>query len=266
MPSRAVFLKLTKWFMAFCLVGTAILGAIGGWIYLELIPELPSVTQLQEVKYQVPLKVYARDGGLLAEYGEKRRVPLAIEDTPSCLINAFIAAEDDRFREHPGVDYQGLLRAVISLITTGDKSQGGSTITMQVARNFFLTPEKTYKRKINEILLALQIENELGKDDILELYLNKIYLGNRAYGVGAAVQVYYGKTADELTLAECAMIAGLPKAPSRFNPIVNPERAHIRRDYVLGRMLTLSYITQEDYDAAMPEPADGQEIFDGSGR
>jgi penicillin-binding protein 1A len=169
------------------------------------------------------------------------------------MKNAFIAAEDDRFYEHPGVDYQGLVRAALNLLLTGEKGQGGSTITMQVARNFFLTREKTYLRKVNEILLALKIERELSKGQVLELYLNKIYLGNRAYGVGAASQVYYGVPAEQLTLAQTAMIAGLPKAPSRYNPIANPERALIRRDYVLRRMRDLEMITIENYELAVAE-------------
>ena len=195
---------------------------------------------------QVPLRVYSSDGGLMAEYGEKRRSPKAIEDIPLALRQAFLAAEDDRFYEHPGVDYQGILRAVMVLLTTGERGQGGSTITMQLARNFYLSREKTYARKLNEIFLALKIEQQLTKDQILELYLNKIYLGNRAYGVAAAARVYYGKSLEDLSLSQLAMIAGLPKAPSRYNPVVNPERALLRRNYVLKRMLALGYIGEAD--------------------
>ena len=173
------------------------------------------------------------------------------EEIPQTMVNAFLAAEDDRFFEHPGVDYQGLIRAMINLAITGQKAQGGSTITMQLARNFFLTPERTYTRKIKEIMLALRIEKELTKKEILELYLNKIYLGQRAYGIGAAAEVYYGKSPDELTLEQIAMIAGLPKAPSKFNPISNIERAYIRRDYVLGRMYELDMVTEEEYQTAL---------------
>ncbi|MCK4704261.1 MAG: transglycosylase domain-containing protein, partial [Gammaproteobacteria bacterium] len=197
--------------------------------YLYLAPGLPTIESIQDMRLQVPLRVYAKSGDLIAEFGEKRRIPLAIKDVPERMVQAVLAAEDDRFFEHPGVDYQGLLRAVVHLVKTGDKGQGGSTITMQVARNFFLSREKTYLRKLNEIFLALKIERELTKENILGLYLNKIYLGNRAYGVAAAARIYYGKPINELSTAELAMIAGLPKAPSRYNPIVNQRRAMIRR-------------------------------------
>jgi penicillin-binding protein 1A len=224
---------------------------IGGLI---LSRQLPSVDLLKDVQLQQSLRVYSYDGKLIAEYGEKRRIPLPIAEIPQVVKDAFLASEDDRFLEHPGVDYQGLARAVINQILTGDKSQGGSTITMQVARNFFLSSEKSYKRKISEILLALRIEKHLSKDQILELYLNKIYFGKRAYGIAAAAQVYYGKRVEELTLPQVAMIAGLPKAPSRYNPVVNPERATLRRNYVLRRMLELKMIPQEAYDTAITEP------------
>jgi penicillin-binding protein 1A len=190
----------------------------------------------------------------LAEYGEKRRIPLKFEQIPEPLLQAFLAAEDDRFFEHPGVDYQGILRAVVQLVRTGERRQGGSTITMQVARNFFLSREKTYIRKLKEIFLSLRIERDLSKQEILELYVNKIYLGNRAYGVGAAAQVYYGKSVDELGLPELAMIAGLPKAPSTTNPIANPERALQRRNYVLDRMRQLGHIDQAQFDTATQAP------------
>lgn len=219
-----------------------------------ILPGLPDIETLKDVKMQVPLRVYSSELSLIAEFGEKRRTPINIEETDPLLIKAFLAAEDDRFYVHPGVDWQGIARAVYSLIKTGTKKQGGSTITMQVARNFFLTREKTYLRKLNEIFLALKIERELTKDAILELYLNKIYLGQRAYGVAAAAYVYYGSDVNSLTLPQIAMIAGLPKAPSTTNPISNPERALTRRNYVLQRMLALSFITQEEYDHATKEP------------
>ncbi|MDZ4263559.1 MAG: transglycosylase domain-containing protein, partial [Pseudomonadota bacterium] len=222
--------------------------------YFYVAPQLPSVEVLRDVRFQVPLQVYTNSGQLLAEYGTKKRDPLKYEQIPKSVINAFLAAEDDRFFEHPGVDYQGLLRAAGLLVVTGEKSQGGSTITMQVARNFFLSNEKTFLRKFNEILLSLKIEAELTKEQILTLYLNQIYLGNRAYGVGSAAQVYYGRSLDQLSLAEIAMIAGLPKAPSRYNPIAAPKRAQLRRDYVLNRMLKLGTITQAEYDKAIVEP------------
>lgn len=233
-------------------MGVFLLVLVAGWLVLSR--ELPSIDLLKDVQLQQALRVYSNDGKLIAEYGEKRRIPLPIEEIPQVVKDAFLASEDDRFYDHPGVDYQGLARAVINLLLTGDKSQGGSTITMQVARNFFLSPEKSYKRKISEMLLALRIEKELSKDQILELYLNKIYFGKRAYGIAAAAQVYYGKRVEELTLPEVAMIAGLPKAPSRYNPVANPERATLRRNYVLRRMLELQMIVQEAYDTATVEP------------
>ena len=226
--------------------------ALGLYLYLE--PDLPSTERLREVRLQVPLRVYARDGRLMAEFGEMRRIPLRLSEIPEPLVKAFLAAEDDRFFEHPGIDYQSLLRAAYQLVMTGERRQGGSTITMQVARNFYLSSEKTFARKLNEIILALRIERELAKPEILELYLNKIYLGHRAYGVGAAAQIYYGKSVHELDLAEMAMIAGLPKAPSRFNPIASPERALLRRNYILGRMRDLGYIPQEAYAEAIARP------------
>ncbi|MFT5445445.1 MAG: penicillin-binding protein 1A [Gammaproteobacteria bacterium] len=222
-----------------------------GAMYWHLEPQLPSVDALREIRLQVPLRVYSSDGALLAEFGEKRRVPLELRQIPDSMIKAVLASEDDRFYEHPGVDWQGLLRAVAHLVRTGEKGPGGSTITMQVARNFFLSREKTYVRKLNEILLALKIERELSKDEILELYMNKIFLGHRSYGVGAAAQVYYGKPIDELTIAQTSMIAGLPKAPSRYNPVANPARAVSRRNYVLGRMRELEFIDQAVFDAAI---------------
>lgn len=253
-------MKLRLRFLTYALAGlismALLLAATGlGTAYFVLAPKLPPVDVLRDVQFQVPLRVYTADGGLIAEFGEKRRIPLQYEEIPETMIQAFIAAEDDRFFQHPGVDYQGLLRAVWNLVLTGERSQGGSTITMQVARNFFLSSEKTYLRKANEILLALKIERELSKEQILELYLNKIYLGNRAYGVGAAAQVYYGRPVSELTLAEIAMIAGLPKAPSAYNPLANPERAMLRRAYVLRRMQHLNFISDSEYLTASAAPS-----------
>lgn len=247
-PSRA--LRVLKWLLATAVAGLTALALLAGGLYLYLAPSLPEIDQLRDVQLQEPLRVYSRDGELLAVYGTKRRLPLALDQIPEQLSNAFIAAEDDRFYEHPGVDWMGLTRAAVNLVLTGEKGQGGSTITMQVARNFFLSREKTYLRKLNEILLALKIERELDKRQILELYLNKIYLGQRAYGVGAAAQVYYGKEVAELTLPEAAMIAGLPKAPSRYNPVSNPTRALQRRNYVLRRMRELEMIDELIYETA----------------
>lgn len=173
---------------------------------------------------------------------------------PKLFIQAFLAAEDDRFFEHEGIDYAGLGRAFSEIVTTGNIRSGGSTITMQVAKNYFLSNERTFSRKFTEIMLAKRIEDSLTKQEILELYVNKIYLGQRAYGIGAAAKIYYGKTVKQLTLAEMAMIAGLPKAPSKYNPISNPQRALIRRDWILGRMLKLGYISKSAHAQAVRAP------------
>jgi penicillin-binding protein 1A len=246
--------RLTYSAASFVLVLCAILllAALGAYYYV--LPSLPGVSVLREVQLQVPLRVYTRDGRLIAEYGEMRRIPLAWEDTPEQVVNGFLAAEDDRFFQHPGVDYQGLIRAAVAVLMTGEKSQGGGTITMQVARNFFLSREKTISRKVREIFLAFRIENELTKQEILTLYLNKIFLGQRAYGVGAAAEVYFGKTVAELTLEETATIAGLPKAPSRDNPVTDPQAAKDRRAYVLRRMLETGYIENAQYESALAKP------------
>ncbi len=249
-----ILVKLLKVGIVFALILFTVSAIALAGLYIYLNPQLPSIEGLSDVRLQVPLRIYSSDGSLLGEFGEKRRSPKSLEEIPARLRQAFLSAEDDRFFEHPGVDYQGILRAVFNLISTGERGQGGSTITMQLARNFYLSSEKTYIRKISEIFLALKIERELSKEKILELYLNKIYLGNRSYGVAAAAQVYYGVTLEELTLAQIAMIAGLPKAPSRYNPIINPERALTRRDYVLARMNDLDYITDEEFEIARSEP------------
>lgn len=209
---------------------------------------------LKDVQLQTPMQVFTKDGLLINQFGEKRRIPVTINEIPQPLIDAFLATEDNRFYDHIGIDPIGIVRSAIVLISTGEKKQGASTITMQLARNFFLTREKAYIRKIKEIFIALHIENVLTKDEILELYLNKIELGNRAFGIGAAAQVYYGKELKDLTLAQMAMIAGLPKAPSALNPIRNPTRAKARRNVVIGRLLTENYITQDVYDDATSQP------------
>ncbi len=232
--------------LAFGLMGVVAVAAV----LMHFSRDLPEVEQAQNLELHQPLRVYAQDGQLIGEFGAERREPLDWEHVPQVLIDAFLAAEDDRFYSHPGVDYQGLLRAVWVLIQTGDKAQGGSTITMQLARNLFLSNEKSYVRKIREILLALELERRFEKNEILRLYLNKIYLGQRAYGVAAAARIYYGKRVDELTLDEAAMIAGLPKAPSAYNPVANPRRARLRRDYVLRRMRELGKISVADELAA----------------
>lgn len=241
------------------LIKLAIAGAAAGVltvaaVLMYLVPGLPSVDQLRDVHLQTPLKVYSSEGELIGEFGEQRRSPVDFEQIPDHFINAIISAEDDSFFSHGGVDLMGLLRAASQIVATGGIQSGGSTITMQVARNFFLSLEQTFTRKFNEILLALEIEHELSKEEILELYANKIYLGKRAYGVQAAANVYYGKDIGELNLAQLAMIAGLPKAPTGSNPINNPERALIRRDWILGRMLLLEYIDQSEHDFAVKQP------------
>ena len=222
--------------------------------YLYLSPGLPSVESLRRIQLQIPLRVYSSDGKLIAEFGEMRRSPIRFQDIPPDFTNAILSAEDDNFANHYGVDPASLMRAASQLLKSGHIQSGGSTITMQVAKNFFLSSERSFSRKINEILLALQIERELSKDEILELYVNKIYLGNRAYGIEAASQVYYGKSIRDASLAQMAMIAGLPKAPSRFNPLANPARSKERRDWILGRMLKLGKIDKARYQSALNEP------------
>ncbi len=242
--------KLLKYGLLLAIAGA--IAVFAAYRYIE--PDLPDIEALREVRLQVPLRVYSADGLLIAEFGEKRRTPVRYEQLPARLVQAITAAEDAAFFSHPGVDPRGLLRAGIKLILTGKRVQGGSTITMQVARNFYLSRKKTYLRKLYEIFLALRIEQELSKEEILELYLNKIYLGRRAYGVAAAAQVYYGKRLDELSLPETAMIAGLPKAPSAYNPLSNPPRALARRNYVLSRMHELGYLSKEEYAEAVAAP------------
>ncbi|MFB3303482.1 penicillin-binding protein 1A [Pseudomonas sp. AMR01] len=222
--------------------------------YLYLSPGLPSVEALRSIQLQIPLRVYSSDEKLIAEFGEMRRTPIHFADIPPNFINALLSAEDDNFANHYGVDPSSLVRAATQLVKSGHIQSGGSTITMQVAKNFFLTSERSFSRKATEILLALQIERQLTKDEILELYVNKIYLGNRAYGIEAASQVYYGKSIRDASLAQMAMIAGLPKAPSRFNPLANPARSKERRDWILGRMFKLGKIDQAAYEAAVAEP------------
>ncbi len=246
--------KLVKIVSLLFATGSIVLFAGVFYIYGVLIPALPSIDNLEDTQLQVPLRVYDRNDILLAEFGEHRRIPVIFEDIPTHVIDAFIAAEDDQFWSHAGVDPIALAAAAYELLVTGEKTRGGSTITMQVARNFFLSSEKTYARKLNEILLALRIEGELSKEKILELYLNKIFLGHRSYGISAASQVYYDKALADLTLAQAAMIAGLPKAPSKYNPIANPERALIRRDHILSRMRVLNLIDDEQFELAQAEP------------
>ena len=233
-----------------------VVGAAGAAAWYFLSPGLPSVESMQDVPLQVPLRIYSRDGRLIAQLGEFRRIPVRYADIPEVLVQAVLAAEDDRFFEHPGFDYQGLVRAGANLVLTGHRTQGGSTITQQLARAYFLTPERTFVRKAKELLLALQIEHTFSKEDILALYLNKIFLGQRAYGIAAAAEVYFGKGLNQLSLAEAAMLAGIPKAPSLLNPVSDPERAGERRAYVLRRMLELDFIDEPQYTAALASPVE----------
>ncbi len=246
-----LFKKLI-WFGVFVTLFGALAGALTIWALYSLYePDLPDVEILKEVQLQQPLRIYSQDDRLIASIGEARRTPTEFADIPQLVTSAFIAAEDARFYEHPGVDYQGIMRAGWQVLRSGGEyGSGGSTITMQLARNFFLSPEVRIERKLKEIMLSLRIEHALSKEEILALYLNKIFFGHRAYGVAAAAEVYYGKTLDELTLAEAAMIAGLPKAPSDLNPVQNPKRAVERRNYVLARMLEEQFIDQEEFEQA----------------
>jgi penicillin-binding protein 1A len=226
--------------------------------YVYLKPALPDVDSLRDVQLQVPLRVYTRDGKLLAAIGEQRRIPVRYEQLPKKLILAFLATEDDRFFRHHGVDWQGILRAAVANLKAGGIRQGASTITMQVARDMFLTPRRDMKRKMSEIYISLLMEAEFTKEEIFSLYVNKIFLGQRAYGVGAAAEVYFGKSLDQLTVAEMATLAGIPTAPSVVNPVANPEAARVRRSHVLGRMLELNYITQAEYDEARSSPVESR--------
>lgn len=223
-------------------------------MYLYIAPSLPEMNSLKKAPLLKPLQVYTSDNQLIAEYGGKLSVPVEYEQIPEKFIYAFLAAEDSSFFEHSGISFKGLGRAISETVTGSDVQTGGSTITMQVAKNYYLSPEKTLKRKLTEIFLARKIEQKLSKEDILTLYVNKIFLGKNAYGIAAAAKIYYDKSLDQLSVAQMAMIAGLPKAPSRYNPVANPERALERRNWILGRMLQLGYITQAEYQNAVAEP------------
>lgn len=244
---------MTRWwrslFMAFAVLAISAM-AVAALATALVYPHLPSLESLTDYRPKQPLRVYTEDGALISEFGEERRKVVHLNETPKSLRQAILAAEDERFYQHGGVDTLGVLRAALSNLVSGGAKEGASTITMQVARNFFLSSEKTLRRKLNEALLAIKIEHALSKDEILELYINQIYLGQRAYGFAAAANIYFGKSLENLSLAESAMLAGLPKAPSAYNPVVNPKRAKSRQLYVLGRMKSLGYITQAQYDSA----------------
>ena len=233
------------------LLGLILIGALMlGFAVMITLPTLPSLEALTDYRPKIPLRVYTADGILMGEFGEERRAVVKVGEVPKQLKQAILAAEDDRFYQHGGVDYAGVLRAAYSNLTSGGARQGASTITMQVARNFFLSKEKTLTRKFSETLLAFKIEHSLTKDEILELYINQIYLGQRSYGFASASQVYFGKPLSDINLAEAAMLAGLPKAPSSYNPIVNPKRAKTRQAYVLRRMNEIGQISVQEYKEA----------------
>lgn len=250
-------MRFIFWLCRFWLLGTifavCMVIAIISAFSLYLGPQLPRIDSVLDLKLQTPLKVLSADGLIIGEFGETRRQPLTFKELPPLFVQAILAAEDDRFFTHGGVDASGLLRAASELVKSGKIQSGGSTITMQLARNFFLSTEKSFIRKLNEILLSIQLERTLSKEQIFELYANKIFLGHRAYGVESAAFVYYGKGLKELSLAQWAMLAGLPKAPSKYNPIVNPTRALIRRNWILDRMLKLGFIDQNTHHAAISE-------------
>ena len=228
--------------------------AIAAIVLVLTYPNLPSLEALTDYRPKVPLRVFTADGHLIGEFGEERRNVVRIEDVPAAMKQAILAAEDERFYQHGGIDTLGMARAAIMNLTSGGKKQGASTITQQVARNFFLSSEKTYTRKLYEVLLSFKIEHNLSKDQILELYVNQIFLGQRAYGFSAAAQIYFGKPLKDLTPAEAAMLAGLPKAPSTFNPVVNPKRAKLRQQYVLRRMREMGALDDKQHEAAIKQP------------
>jgi penicillin-binding protein 1A len=256
---RVDFVKWNAFRIAVAVAGSVMLVTLLGayafacsYVYLQ--PSLPSTQAMRNVDMQVPLRVYTRNGSLIAQIGEQRRIPVTYEQIPEVVKRAFLAAEDDRFFQHHGIDYLGVLRAVAVDIVSGDKTQGASTITMQAARNMFLSLDKTYRRKLQETFVTYQMEHEFTKQEIFGLYLNVIFFGQRAYGVAAAAETFFGKTLDQLTVAEAATIAGIPKAPSRYNPIVNPQLAAGRRSYVLGRMKVLGFVDDATWQTAMNEP------------
>lgn len=254
MPSLPPALRLVIYPVIFLLGLVAIVVAMALIVLVLTYPNLPSLEVLTDYRPKIPLRVYTADGFLIGEYGEERRAVVAIADVPVVMKKAILAAEDDRFYQHGGIDYTGVVRAIGANLVGGGKRQGASTITQQVARNFFLTGEKTYTRKLYEALLSFKIESNLSKDQIFELYINQIFLGQRAYGFAAAAQIYFGKPLKDISIAEAAMLAGLPKAPSAYNPIVNPNRARLRQHYVLRRMRELGHITEAQHEAALKEP------------
>ena len=250
---ESITLRITrKLSLSLLIAGCAAMWWLAG-LYLYLSPNLPEADTLRDVKLQVPMRVFSEDGLLIGQFGEQKRSPLQFSEIPGTFIDALLAAEDDQFFDHGGVDVLGLVRALTELVATGQKRSGGSTLTMQVARNYFLSLERTFLRKFNEILLAIEIERALTKEEIFELYVNRVFLGHRAYGFEAAAQTYYGKSLSELSIAQQAMLAGIPKAPSRNNPLSNPDAGKNRRDWILGRMRSLGLINEQQYRTARAE-------------
>ncbi|EYS92427.1 penicillin-binding protein [Cupriavidus sp. SK-4] len=247
---RPIWTRLMFWAVGLVVAGAVVIALLLGYALLVAAPNLPSLDTITDYRPKIPLRIYTADNVLIGEFGEERRNFVPIAEIPDVMKKAVLAIEDDRFYEHGGVDFVGVLRAGLANLR-GGLSQGASTITMQVARNFFLSSEKTYTRKIYEMLLAYKIEANLNKDQILELYMNQIYLGQRAYGFDSAARVYFGKSVRDVTPAEAAMLAGLPKAPSAYNPVVNPRRAKVRQEYILQRMRDLGYITPDQYEQAV---------------
>jgi penicillin-binding protein 1A len=251
-PNRNWQQFLTRWGIFLGSSGLIVIGLVVAYALIIAKPNLPDLDTITDYKPKVPLRIYTADNALIGEFGEERRSVMSINEIPSYLKNAVVAIEDERFYEHGGVDYWGVLRATLANLR-GSLSQGASTITMQVARNFFLTNEKSFSRKLYEVLLAWKIEANLPKEKILELYMNQIFLGQRSYGFASAAQIYFGKDVRQISIAEAAMLAGLPKAPSAYNPVVNYRRAKIRQEYILQRMRDLKMITESQYQSALSE-------------
>ncbi len=247
--AKKIIISLLVLFFGITIIGIS----LAALAVIVTYPKLPPLNALTDYKPKIPLRIFSEDKVLIGEFGEERRAFVPINQVPPMMINALLAAEDERFYQHGGIDYLGVLRAIVGNVLSGHSQSGASTITMQVAKNFYLSNEKTYTRKFNEALLAFKIEHNLSKDQILELYINQIYLGQRAYGFSSAAQTYFGKNLKDLTVAEFAMLAGLPKAPSAYNPIVNPKRATLRQMYVLRRMAELNFIDAAQYKAAQTE-------------
>ena len=263
---KPVHIRLLSWAASLAVGGIASVLLLGVGTYYYLAPGLPDVEALRDTRLQLPLRVYSRDGQLLAQIGDQRRVPVKFAEIPPHVVQAFIDAEDDRFFEHGGIDVMGLTRSLLLAVLRGELSQGGSTITQQLARNVFpIGREKELKRKLREIFLSFRLESEFSKQEILTLYLNKIYLGEKAYGVAAAAEAYFGKSLDDLTIAEAATLGGLPQRPARVNPVANPEAMRHRRAYVLRRMYAKSHITEEEYNTALEAPMQSRSHGAGAG-